>query len=113
MILIYWLITLLYLGSTLIKVYTKIIATSKVQNKNKYFKPPQLFKKSYTLTYLDFKRAVQDKLSFYSQEIEAILNYPLVNKKAIEAANFSIVLDAINSSGAVFVPALLKRMSVD
>ena len=46
------------------------------------------------------------------KHIEAILNYPLVNKKAIEAANFSIVLDAINSSGAFTVPALLHALGV-
>ena len=46
------------------------------------------------------------------KHIEAILNYPLVNKKAIEAAHFSIVLDAINSSGAFTVPALLHALGV-
>ena len=46
------------------------------------------------------------------KHIEAILNYPLVNKKAIEAANFSIVVDAINSSGAYTVPALLHALGV-
>ncbi len=46
------------------------------------------------------------------KHIQAILNYPLVNKKAIEAANFSIVLDAINSSGAFTVPALLTALGV-
>lgn len=46
------------------------------------------------------------------KHIEAILQYPLVNKKAIEAANFSIVLDAINSSGAFTVPALLHALGV-
>ena len=46
------------------------------------------------------------------KHIEAILNYPLVNKKAIEAANFSIVLDAINSSGAFTVPSLLHALGV-
>jgi phosphomannomutase len=46
------------------------------------------------------------------KHIEAILNYPLVNKKAIEAANFSIVVDAINSSGAFTVPALLHALGV-
>ena len=46
------------------------------------------------------------------KHIEAILHYPLVNKNAIEAANFSIVLDAINSSGAFTVPALLHALGV-
>ena len=46
------------------------------------------------------------------KHIQAILQYPLVNKKAIEAANFSVVVDAINSSGAFTVPALLKALGV-
>ena len=32
------------------------------------------------------------------KHIEACVNYPLVDKAAIEAANFSIVIDAINST---------------
>ncbi|MFZ9146274.1 MAG: phosphoglucosamine mutase [Sediminibacterium sp.] len=54
---------------------------------------------------------IADKNSL-EKHIEAILQYPLVNKKAIEAANFSIVLDAINSSGAFTVPALLHALGV-
>jgi phosphomannomutase len=47
------------------------------------------------------------------QHIEAIVNYPLVDVQAIKAANFNIVLDAINSSGAFSVPALLKAIGVN
>jgi phosphomannomutase len=46
------------------------------------------------------------------QHIDAILAYPLVNKKAIEEAGFRIVLDAINSTGAIAVPALLQALGV-
>lgn len=46
------------------------------------------------------------------QHIDACVNYPLVNKDAIAAANFSIVIDAINSSGAIAVPALLDALGV-
>ena len=47
------------------------------------------------------------------KHIEAIVNYPLVDIKAIKASGFSIVVDAINSSGAIAVPALLKAIGVD
>jgi phosphomannomutase len=40
------------------------------------------------------------------------LALPLIDKKAIEAANFNIVVDAVNSTGGVFVPALLKQLGV-
>ncbi len=45
--------------------------------------------------------------------INAILNYPLVNKEAIAAAGFKIVVDVINSTGAIAVPALLQKLGVE
>lgn len=47
------------------------------------------------------------------KHIEACVNYPLVDKDAIKGANFSIVIDAINSTGAIAVPALLKALGVE
>lgn len=46
------------------------------------------------------------------KHIDACVNYPLVDIEAIEAANFSIVIDAINSTGAIAVPALLDALGV-
>jgi phosphomannomutase len=48
-----------------------------------------------------------------AKHIEAIVAYPLVDTHAIQAANFSVVVDAINSSGAFAVPALLKAIGVN
>lgn len=50
--------------------------------------------------------------SYLQKHIDAILALPLVDKKAIEAANFSIVVDAVNSTGGIFVPALLRALGV-
>jgi len=50
--------------------------------------------------------------SYMQKHIDAILALPLVDKKAIEAANFNIVVDAVNSTGGIFVPALLKQLGV-
>jgi phosphomannomutase len=50
--------------------------------------------------------------SYMQKHIDAILALPLVDKKTIEAANFEIVVDAVNSSGGIFVPALLKQLGV-
>ena len=67
----------------------------------------------------DFNFASVDKLGTYSENntalqkhIEAIINYPLVDVAAISKKKFKIVLDAINSSGAIAVPALLKALGV-
>ena len=45
--------------------------------------------------------------------IDAILNHPLVDTEAIAKRNFKIVVDGINSTGAVFVPMLLKALGVE
>ncbi len=50
--------------------------------------------------------------SYMQKHIDAILALPLVDAKAIHAANFSIVVDAVNSSGGIFVPALLRALGV-
>lgn len=67
----------------------------------------------------DFIFASVDKLGSYSvnetalqQHIDAVLAYPLVDVAAIKKAKFKVVLDAINSTGAIAVPALLKALGV-
>lgn len=47
------------------------------------------------------------------RHLDAILAYPLVDTALIKKKNLKIVVDAINSSGAIFVPALLKRLGVE
>jgi len=51
--------------------------------------------------------------SYLQKHVDAVLNYPLVNAKAIGKRNFKIVVDAINSTGAIFVPALLRALGVN
>jgi phosphomannomutase len=50
--------------------------------------------------------------SYLKKHIDAVVKYPLVNAKAIARQNFKIVVDAINSTGATFVPALLAELGV-
>ena len=50
--------------------------------------------------------------SFLKKHIEAILDLSLVDTKAIEAADFKIILDGINSSGGIAVPMLLEALGV-
>ncbi|MCW5924273.1 MAG: phosphoglucosamine mutase [Saprospiraceae bacterium] len=61
--------------------------------------------------------ATVDKLGGYRQDdtyikkhIEKILALPLVDAKAIRAKQFKIVVDAINSTGALAVPPLLEAL---
>lgn len=67
----------------------------------------------------DFNFAAVDKTGAYKEDhsylqkhIEAIATYDLVDIEAIKKAKFKIVVDAINSSGAIYVPALLKALGV-
>lgn len=50
--------------------------------------------------------------SYLKKHIDIILKLKLVDKKAIESRNFKVVVDAVNSSGGIFVPALLKALGV-
>lgn len=50
--------------------------------------------------------------TYMQKHINAILNYSLVDIEAIRAANFNIIVDGINSTGATFVPALLKELGI-
>ena len=50
--------------------------------------------------------------SYLEKHVEAVVNYDLVDVEAIKKAKFKIVLDPINSSGAIYIPALLKALGV-
>ncbi len=50
--------------------------------------------------------------SYLQKHIDIILNLKLVDKTAIEARNFKVVVDAVNSTGGIFIPALLKALGV-
>jgi len=56
---------------------------------------------------------VKEDDSFMAKHIDAILALPLVDTEVIEKRKFKIVVDAINSTGAVFVPALLEALGVN
>lgn len=51
--------------------------------------------------------------TYISKHIDAILAHPLVNITAIKEKNFSIVVDPVNSTGAIAVPMLLKALGVE
>lgn len=51
--------------------------------------------------------------SYIQKHIDTILAYPLVDVAAIKKHDFKIVLDPVNSTGAIAVPALLKALGVE
>ena len=50
--------------------------------------------------------------SYLQKHIDHILALPLVDVAAIAKADFKIVIDCVNSTGGIFVPALLKALGV-
>ncbi len=67
---------------------------------------------AFTFADVDDLGAVTITDEYLKKHIDAILALPLVDKKAIENANFSIVIDAVNSTGGIFVPAMLEALGV-
>lgn len=51
--------------------------------------------------------------SYQQKHIDAILGLKWVETEKIKQRKFKIVIDAINSTGATYVPALLKALGVD
>lgn len=47
-----------------------------------------------------------------ARHIEAILQLPMVDRKAIAAKNFKVAIDCVNSTGGIAVPALLRALGV-
>ncbi len=50
--------------------------------------------------------------SYLQKHINKVLALPLVDVDAIRKADFKVVIDCVNSSGGIFVPALLKALGV-
>jgi phosphomannomutase len=68
----------------------------------------------------DFVFAEVDDLGTYSKDqsylqkhIQEVLNLELVAVETIKKANFKVVVDGVNSTGGIFIPALLKELNVE
>jgi len=51
--------------------------------------------------------------SYLQKHIDVILALPLVDVELIRKANFKIAIDCVNSTGGIFIPALLKALGVE
>jgi len=52
------------------------------------------------------------KKNFMDRHIDEVLNLELVDMEAIRSANFKVVVDAVNSTGGIVIPALLDKLGV-
>jgi len=67
------------------------------------------------ITFADVNKlgSVTTSDEYIQKHIDEILKHPLVDIKAIKKKNFKIVVDPVNSTGAIAVPALLKALGVN
>jgi phosphomannomutase len=54
-----------------------------------------------------------EKDDYINKHIEEVLKLKLVDIEAIKKANFKVVLDAVNSTGGIAIPALLEKLGVE
>jgi len=70
-------------------------------------------KEAFEFTSIDKVGKVTANNEMLEAHIQSILDHKLVDVKAIKKGNFKIVLDAVNSTGSIAVPALLKALGVE
>lgn len=51
--------------------------------------------------------------TYIQNHVEAVLNLDLVDPELIRRSNFKVVVDGVNSTGGIFVPALLRALGVN
>lgn len=51
--------------------------------------------------------------SYLQKHIDAVLSLDYVDVEAIRAAKFKVAVDAVNSTGGIFIPALLQALGVE
>ena len=70
-------------------------------------------KEDFVFTPVDKLGSVTINDSYLQKHINAVLAYPLVNAAAVASKKLKVVVDAVNSTGALYVPALLKALGVN
>ena len=51
--------------------------------------------------------------SYLQKHVQSILDIDLVDVEAIKSKNFTVAIDCVNSTGGIFLPALLKALGVN
>jgi phosphomannomutase len=70
-------------------------------------------KEDFVFTPVDKLGKVVSDDSYLKKHVDAVLAYPLVNAEAIASKKLKVVVDAVNSTGATYVPVLLKALGVN
>jgi len=67
----------------------------------------------YLFAEVDDLGGYRKKQGYINKHIKEVLNLELVDVEAIKKANFKVVVDAVNSTGGIAIPALLERLGVE
>ena len=67
----------------------------------------------YTFAEVDDLGAITTNDTYIGKHIDEVLKLPLVNVEIVKEAGFKVVVDAVNSTGGIAIPALLKKMGVE
>ena len=67
---------------------------------------------NYTFVEVDNLGTITHDDSYITKHIQQVIAHPLVNIQAIQNANFKVAFDAVNSTGGIVLPELLKALGV-
>ena len=70
-------------------------------------------KDAYVFAEVDRLGTVVQKTDYMDIHIDEVLKLKLVDVAAVQKRKFKVVVDGVNSSGGVIIPALLKKLGVD
>ncbi|MWB95935.1 phosphoglucosamine mutase [Flavobacterium sp. GA093] len=68
---------------------------------------------SFVFAAVDDLGQYQKKEGYIQRHTEEVLKLSLVDVEAIKNANFKVVVDAVNSTGGIAIPALLEKLGVE
>ncbi len=67
----------------------------------------------FNFAYIDDLGGFIKKTDFIEKHIETVLALDLVDVEAIQKAKFKVVVDGVNSTGGIAIPALLEKLGVE
>ncbi|MDR0228029.1 MAG: phosphoglucosamine mutase [Flavobacteriaceae bacterium] len=70
-------------------------------------------KDAFDFVEVDDLGTITSKNNYMDIHIDEVLKLALVDAEAVKKRNFKVVVDAVNSSGGIVIPALLRKMGVE
>lgn len=68
---------------------------------------------SFDFADVDSLGTITEITDYMDRHIDEVLNLKLVDVEAVKSKKFKVVVDGVNSSGGIVIPALLKKMGVE